>query len=190
MFAMLALTTEEIQNRNSRIEELLATISHGDTVSMGRLYELIKTDIFAFALSKTGNRDDADDITQDTFVQIYKYAKQYTPKGKPMAWIITIESNLINRQFQLKARTTAFDESFENTASGDDVEERIINNTFLLQILKTLNEEERQVITLHIVSGMKHREIAKILGKPLSTVLSKYNRAIKKLQLIVKEEHQ
>lgn len=187
MFVMFTLTTEEVQNRNARIEELLAAISGGDTVAMGALYDLIKTDIFAYALSKTGNKDDTDDIVQDTFVQIYKYAKQYVPKGKPMAWIITIETNLINRQFQIKSRTTTFDESFANAAFGEDVEERIINNAFLLQILKTLNEEERQVITLHIISGMKHREIAKVLGKPLSTVLSKYTRAIKKLQLVAKE---
>lgn len=187
MLVMLTLTTEEIQSRNARIEKLLAAISCGDTVSMGLLYDLIKTDVFAYALSKTGNKDDADDITQDTFVQIYKYAKQYTPKGKPMAWIITVETNLINRQFQLKSRTTSFDESFENTSSGEDMQEKVINNTFLAQILKKLNEEERQVITLHIVSGMKHREIAKVLGKPLSTVLSKYNRAIKKLQMVAKE---
>lgn len=187
MFVMYALTTEETQSRNAHIEDLLAAISRGDTAAMGLLYDLIKTDIFAYALSKTGNRNDADDVMQDTFVQIYKYAKQYTPKGKPMAWIITIETNLINRQFQVKSRTTSFDESFENASSGEDMQEKVINNAFLVHLLKTLSEEERQVITLHIVSGLKHREIAKVLGKPLSTVLSKYNRAIKKLQLVAKE---
>lgn len=187
MIVFLALTTEEIQDRNSKIEDLIALISNGDTASMGNLYDLIKTDVFAYALSKTGNKHDADDITQDTFVQIYKYAKQYAPKGKPMAWIITIELNLIRRQAQLKARTTPFGEGLENTSSGENVEEKVINNAFLLQLLKNLSEEEREVVTLHLVSGMKHREIAKLLGKPLSTVLSKYNRAIKKLRLIVKE---
>lgn len=187
MMIVFALTTEEILDKNSRVEELLATIARGDTASMGCLYDLIKTDVFAYALSKMGNKHDADDIMQDTFVQVYKYAKQYQPKGKPMAWIITIELNLIRRHFQLKSRTVAFDESFENTPSKENVEERVINNAFLRQLLKTLNEDEREVITLHIVSGMKHREIAKLLGKPLSTVLSKYNRAIKKLQLVVKE---
>ena len=54
--------------------------------------------------------------------------------------------------------------------------------------MKSLNEEEREVISLHVVSGFKHREIAALLQKPLSTILSKYNRAIKKLQMIVKEE--
>ena len=187
MFVIFALGAEEIQDKNSRIEELLATIANGDTASMGLLYDLIKTDVFAYALSKMGNKHDADDIMQDTFVQVYKYAKQYTPKGKPMAWIIRIELNLIRRHFQLKSRTTPFDESFENTPSGENFEEGVINNAFLREIMKTLNEEEREVITLHIVSGMKHREIAKLLEKPLSTVLSKYNRAIKKLQLVVKE---
>ena len=187
MFVVFALGAEEIQDKNSRIEELLSIIANGDTASMGLLYDLIKTDVFAYALSKMGNKHDADDIMQDTFVQLYKYAKQYTPKGKPMAWIIRIELNLIRRHFQLKSRTTPFDESFENTPSGENFEEGVINNAFLREIMKTLNEEEREVITLHIVSGMKHREIAKLLEKPLSTVLSKYNRAIKKLQLVVKE---
>ena len=47
-----------------------------------------------------------------------------------------------------------------------------------------LNEEEREVVVLHLVSGLKHREIAKMLDKPLSTILSKYNRAIAKLKTV------
>ena len=183
---IIALTMEEVQNRNDRIEELLADIADGDGSAMGLLYDLIKTDVFAYALSKTGNRSEADDITQDTFVRVYKYAKQYSPQGKPMAWIIRIELNIIRRQFQLKSRSVGLGDGFENVPSEEDLEESVINNAFLKQLLKTLNEEERQVVTLHIVSGMKHREIAKLLNKPLSTVLSKYNRAVKKLQLVVK----
>lgn len=187
VIVVFTLTAEKVQDRNAGIEALLLEISNGNTASVGALYDLIKTDVFAYALSKTGNRHDADDITQDTFLQIYRYAGQYTPKGKPMAWIMTIELNLIRRCFQSKARTMSFDESFENTASEEDVEQSVINSAFLAEMMRTLNEEEREVITLHIVSGMKHREIAKLLQKPLSTVLSKYSRAIKKLQLVVKE---
>lgn len=189
MFMVFTLGTEELKDKNSRIEELLAHVSNGDTTSMGLLYDLIKTDVFAYALSKLGNKQDADDVMQDTFVQVYKYAKQYVPKGKPMAWVIRIELNLIRRRFQLTARDVVFDESFQNQPTNENLEERVINNAFLLELLKTLNEEEREIITLHVVSGMRHREISKLLQKPLSTVLSKYNRAIKKLQLVVKEEY-
>ena len=54
--------------------------------------------------------------------------------------------------------------------------------------LKALGDEERQVVLLHAVSGLKHREIAQDLGLPLSTVLSRYNRALKKLKRHLTEE--
>ena len=54
--------------------------------------------------------------------------------------------------------------------------------------LKALGDEERQIVLLHAVSGLKHREIAADLGLPLSTVLSRYNRSLKKLQRFLTEE--
>ena len=50
------------------------------------------------------------------------------------------------------------------------------------QALAALGEEERRIILLHAVTGLKHREIAALLELPLSTVLSKYNRALKKMR--------
>ena len=54
-------------------------------------------------------------------------------------------------------------------------------------LLSALGDEERQIVTLHALTGLKHREIAELLGLPLATVLSKYSRALKKLQLAWKE---
>ena len=55
--------------------------------------------------------------------------------------------------------------------------------------MNVLNEDERQIVMLHSMAGMKHREIAEIVDMPVSTVLSKYNRSLKKLRqsLEVKE---
>ena len=186
MLVVFTLTTEEILDRNAEIESILGKIAEGDTQSVGVLYDFIKTDVYAYALSKTGNKADADDIMQDTFVRIFKYAKRYIPKGKPMAWIITIELNVIRRFYQINSRTVSLDAAFD-LVSTDNPERTAINNQLVRQLLSNLNEDEREIVTLHIVTGLKHREIAKLLQKPLSTVLSKYNRAIKKLQWIVKE---
>ena len=62
-----------------------------------------------------------------------------------------------------------------------------MQSEFLRELMRTLTPEEREVVVLHAVSGLKHREIAALLDQPLSTVLSRYNRAIKRLQLTVKE---
>jgi RNA polymerase sigma-70 factor (ECF subfamily) len=55
-------------------------------------------------------------------------------------------------------------------------------------MLGKLDEEERQIVVLHAVSGFKHREIASLLHVPLPTVLSQYNRAMKKLRTLLEEE--
>ena len=184
---LFALLVEDRESRDCYVEELISMIASGDTSALGKLYDLIKTDVFAYALSKVGNKHDAEDVTQDTFVQVYKYAKQYKPKGKPMAWIITIEHNLIKRYFQLKNRTVFGDDLFQTTASPSNFEESAINNAFLRELMAKLDKDEQEVIVLHAVWGMKHREIASKLEKPLSTILSKYNRALKKLREIAKE---
>ena len=183
----MAFTGDSPKKKNERVEELILSLSKGRATSMSALYDLIKTDIFAYALSKTSNKADAEDIMQDTFVRIYQYAPQYTPKGKPLAWIFTIERNLIYRHFQKNSRVLRMGEEFGELSDETDYEQGVVNGAFLAELLRMLDYEEREIVTLHAVSGLKHREIAALMGKPLSTVLSKYNRAIKKMRFIEKE---
>ncbi len=187
MLYVYTLTEGEVRSRDTKTEELIARMSRGDVSAMGDLYQLIETDIFAYALSKTANKADAEDITHDTFVQVWKNATQYKPMGKPLAWIFTIEMNLMRRQFSKNQRFVPLDESIDIESDDGDFTKDMIRSEFLRQMLGILSDEEREIIALHIVSGLKHREIAKLLAKPLSTVLSKYNRAIKKLQIEIKE---
>ncbi len=173
----------EIKQRNNKIEYCINQMALGNINAMDDLYMLIKSDILAYALSKGLAKDDALDIMQDTFMQIYKYAKTYSSKNKPMAWISTIENSLINRFYQLKNREAKIDdEVLENKPDDNDSTHTFINNRLVKEILELLDPDEREIIVLHIVSNLKFREIAKLLNKPLSTILSKYNRAIKYLQ--------
>ena len=57
----------------------------------------------------------------------------------------------------------------------------------LEKAFEILNKQERTIVVLHMIDGLKHREISKITGIPLSTVLSKYNRSLKKLREFIKE---
>ena len=65
----------------------------------------------------------------------------------------------------------------------EDLETRM----WLKQLFRVLNDEERQIIVMHVVTGMKHREIADQMNKPLGTVLSKYNRGLRKLKKSVEK---
>ena len=184
---VFAHNLQQNTSKNKQIEFLIARIADGQEEALGALYDLIKTDVYAYALSKVTSVYDAEDVMQDTFVQIYKNAKTYTPKGKPLAWILTIELNLIRRMFQLKSRVTDLEE-VAIVADSASLEKKVVNGIYIESLLKTLSDEEKEIVTLHVVNGFKHREIAKFMKKPLSTILSKYNRAIKKLQNAVEED--
>ncbi len=186
MFVFFEL--EDIRTRDETIEDLLRKMSSGDKDAIGVLYSLIKDDIYAYALSKLRNSADAEDVLHDTFVKIYRYSSKYKPQGKPMAWIITIAMNVSRRHRELKGRHISYDESISDIEQADSsFEDAAIKNDFVRQLLKILSEDEREIVVLHAVAGMKHREIAETTGRPLATVLSKYNRAIKKLREVAQE---
>ena len=109
------------------------------------------------------------------------------PQGKPLAWLFTITRNLCRDLQRNKSRDGQTPEDLENDARFSyisDPTDRLV----LEAALKALGDEERQIVLLHAVSGLKHREIAADLGLPLSTVLSRYNRSLKKLQRSLTEE--
>ena len=68
----------------------------------------------------------------------------------------------------------------ENTPAFSELE-TIEEKAAVKALLEVLSEEERQIVMLHAVAGLKNREIASLLGVSLGTVLSKYHRAIKKI---------
>ena len=174
----------------SGAEELdaqLARIAQGDQEALAHLYNKTRAAVYGFALSLLKNVQDAEDVLQDTFVQVYLSAGQYRSHGKPMAWLITIARNLALSRLREHGKTVTMSPEdwqiqFADLA-GSDQDDRLV----LESLLQLLSDEERQIVVLHALTGLKHREIAALLELPLPTVLSKYNRALKKLKTAWKE---
>ena len=169
------------------LEKYISGISEGDKEALAGLYESTHAAVYGFALSLCKNTHDAEHVLQDVFLQIWNAAGQYTAAGKPMAWIFTITRNLSLQSHRRKGKVVPLPaeelpEQYEE-APHLTSEDRIV----LESLLNMLGDEERQIVVLHALSEMKHREIASLLHLPLPTVLSKYRRAIKKLGNIVKE---
>ena len=163
------------------LDEYISRLSNGDKSALADLYCGVSSSIYSYALSVLKNRCDAEDVLQDTLIEIWRAAPGYKRMGKPMAWIITIAKNLC--MMTLRSRSKISDEPFDlfGTAADNPTlnsDDKLVIN----ECVEKLSDEERQIVILHSVSGLKHREIAQILELPLPTVLSKYNRAIKKLR--------
>lgn len=163
-------------------EALFIRIAENDIPAFEELYQLTERSIYAFALSILRNNEDALDVVQDTYLKIRGAAHLYKPMGKPMAWIFTIARNLSMSKLRQRSHTEAsIEEDLEDNLSFSyitDHEDRLV----LQSALKILSEEERKIILLHAISGFTHIEIARDISMPLSTVLSKYHRGLKKLR--------
>ncbi len=176
------------KSQNELLEINLRRIARGHTDAIGEIYELTKSAVYGYVLSILKNAQDAEDVLQDTYIKVCLNAESYHAQGKPLAWIFTIARNLALMKLRGQSRMTDIPEyEWEQIASGNQ-EFRSEDRIVLSAALTKISEEETQIVILHAVGGMKHREIAEWLGMPLATVLSKYHRAIKKLQKILEGE--
>ena len=150
-----------------QLESLLHEIAQGSQEALEQLYH------------------EAQDVMMDTYLKIRCAAHLYLPMGKPMAWILTITKNIARTRLRAASRQIPFEEVEQSSLPFDhDTEEAIA----LEQAMRVLNEQERQILILHAVTGLKHREIAEMMGMPLATVLSKYARSLKKLKAQLEQQ--
>lgn len=180
---MICLTSvNEIRTDGHELDECIYAMAAGDSSGLAALYEKASPAVYGFALSILKNRQDAEDVLQDCFISAYGGAAGYRSHGKPMAWLLTIARNLCMQKLRERKRTSDIpEEDWERYLESLDrvtPEDKIV----LSECMRTLTDEERQIVVLHAVGGFKHREIAELTELPLSTVLSKYSRAIKKLR--------
>lgn len=168
-------------------ESLFSRIEAGEKEAFCTLYQQTSNAVFSYALSLLRNRTDAEDAMQETFLKIRSAAHLYTPMGKPMAWIFTITRNICMMKYRRQKHFSAI--SVEEIREDvdfhqiEDREDRIVLET----AFQVLSQEECQIIVMHAVSGLRHREISELLHIPLSTVLSKYRRGLKKLRRQLEE---
>lgn len=155
------------------------------------LYQNTDRTVYSFILSIMKNPQDAEEVMQETYMKIWTSASSYQSQGKPLAWIFTIARNLCYMKFRdQKHRADMGLEELTGEETGELCLplENLADAMALRAALELLKEDERQIVLLHASAGLKHREIAASLGMSLATVLSKYNRSIKKLKQNLREE--
>jgi len=184
---LFSLADREGERPDALYEACLLRLAQGERDALHTLYEGTRSAVYGFALSMVQNRQDAEDVLQDTFVSIYASAAGYRPMGKPLAWILTITRNLALMKLRGRKATRDISEDAWGRFAARESMDAAEDNLVLTTALQSLKAEESQIVMLHAVAGFKHREIASLLELPLSTVLSKYSRAIRKLKTILKE---
>lgn len=156
-------------------------LQRGDEQAFEFIYNETKRGLFAFIHSICRDYHMAEDMMQNAYIRLRTTVASYKAGGNAYAWLYTIAKNATLNEIARKKRETLLDVDDNSAAFGtytlDDE-----GSPVTAVMNKVLNDNERQIITLHVISGFKHREIAEIVGKPIGTVLWTYNNALAKMK--------
>ena len=183
----------EKEQTNIIDEGLFEKIAKGDDAAFTELYYASYRQIYGFLVALTKNKEDAEDLLQNTYIRIRNGSHLYRKQGTPMTWMCAVAKNQFLDFVRKKSKGVSVDfdevEKYVSEGLGTGVKQHkdVENEMVLEKAFEILNKQERTIVVLHMIDGLKHREISKITGIPLSTVLSKYNRSLKKLREFIKE---
>ena len=169
--------------KEKKLEKLLIRLKN-ETDILGEIYDLMRDDIYRYIYSIVKSKEMAQDLTHDTFIQIYKNIHLYKENGHPKAWIITISRNITYMSFRKHNREQVVDYEIDAVDEGmKDIHDKMM----IRVLLDKLSVEEREIIILHVVEGLTFKEISEIMEMKLTTVLNKYHRSLKKLKKSLEE---
>jgi RNA polymerase sigma-70 factor (ECF subfamily) len=164
--------------------EIVAKVLKGDRQAYALLVEEYKSPIYNLAYRMTGNSEDSDDLTQETFIRAYQYLWRYNPRKKFFTWLYTIAFNLIknhlrkNKKEKLSEELSASSLTDKNTSP----EERLIEDQEISSCLLRLEDELRALLIMKYQQELSFEEIAQITGKSLSAVKMRIYRGLEKLK--------
>ena len=140
-----------------QLDQLLLKISQGDNDAFNELYNATSRGVFAFIYAYLKNYQDSEDVLQTVYLKIKLNVNQYKQGTNARAWILQIAKNLSLNEIKKRRPASELTEDVPLPSSPYNMGVSDVMN-------RVLDEEERQIIVLHVLWGYKHREIAEILN--------------------------
>ena len=168
---------------NADCEKALAKISDGDNEALNVIHKYMHRQIYAVAYAVLRDFALADDIVQETYVKIMEKASSYEKGTNARAWILSIARNLAIDVYRRRSLVCTEQETEDDENRFDEGE--VLFSMEVKRALDTLDDEERQIITMKVYAELKHRMIAKILDISEEACKKKYQRAIAKLRVLL-----
>lgn len=170
------------------MHELAARLARDVDAAFPQLLAALQNDVYSGMRRLTGNRADAEDLAQETFLRAYRALKGYPPARiaamSLRGWIWTIALNLSRNHARDRARRPLplpMPDQVDQAPEAPD-------STAWDRRLKRLPPAARKAVVLRHVVGLTYAELAEALGKPAGTVKADVHRGIATLRQIIEEE--
>ena len=172
-------------------ESLVRRAQQQDQEAFSRLYEEYFDKIYRYVVLRIGNKTEAEDVTQQVFVNSLKSISTFKWKGTPFsAWLFRIAHNQVIDHVRKGKRQAAvpLEESvMAGNADPQQITERKLDIERLLSAAERLTEAQRQVISLRFASELSVAQVAKVMGKSEGAVKALQHSAIVALRRTLSE---
>jgi RNA polymerase sigma-70 factor (ECF subfamily) len=180
-------------------EELIARFQDGDNYAFDLLVKRYKDPLMNFIFRFVGEKNEAEDIVQETFLRLFKNKHYYKEIAKFSTWIYTIAINLAktkvikkqkNKVFSLSSAYDDEDKDFDvkdDAYLPDDNANSRFQDELIQKALDSIPENYRKLVILRDIEEFSYEEISEMTGLPMGTVKSRINRGREKLQKLLKD---
>ena len=169
-------------NKNE-LKKLFIEIKLDNKTSFEQLYQKYSSLVYGIAFSILKNKEDSEDVVQNVFSKLYKMNKEKLPSDKETSWLYTLSKNEAISLYRKKNENLVLDNMYEIEENNNEIDESIDILEFN-RLISTLNEKEKQIISLKIISNLSFDEIAKLLGEPTGTIKWRYYKSLHSLKLL------
>ena len=178
----MAAPPEQSREAKARLDE-----------DFSRLYKAHLRDVYSYSYYRVGNHHDAEDLTEQTFLQAYRHFEraQRESDGRPLRpWLIRIAHNLAANYYRDRARRpqTPIDDAgpLAATHTTETLVEKRQDLERILECVQQLPDDRREALIMRFALGMDNREIARALGRTDGATKVLLHRAIRQLEEFVK----
>jgi len=173
--------------------DIIIKASHGDIGAFQEIYNAFSEFVYTVALRVTRTREDAQEVTQDVFMKVYKKLKWFGFKSSLKTWIYRIAVNTaINtskRSAKNQNRLVEYDDDVQCGNASCSVQKDIdkeSNEKHIASLLEQLNPDQRACVVLRNIEEMSYKEIARVLNTNIVTVRTRIKRAREKMLIYSK----
>ena len=185
---------EEPNAAASSDEELITRVLWREELALSAIYDRYSRLVYVVALRIVGDRQAAEEVTQDVFQAVWQSAGSFRPSGNFSAWLIGIARHRAidatrTRRYRSRAREEAFDDSRAafSTGAAESQTDTILLQQAVRSAMAKLPQSQRQALELAYYGGLTYQEIAARLGEPIGTVKSRMRLGLTRLRGLLLE---
>lgn len=193
MIESVPSTMAKIGTNRSCEEELVSQAVQGDAEAFGALYSLHLDPIYRYLYYRTGNTGAAEDLTEDVFLKAWTTIASYENRGlRFSSWLYRIAHNVAIDYHRTRKKDLPLRSEPVTLAEEEDLgpEELVVRREEVKELqsaISRLPQKQQEVVVLRFIEGLRHAQVAEIIGKSEGACWVIQHRALKALRSLLGE---